>query len=128
MKQRCTRCGLYVSRQGSEVTFWCTCGNHWTGPQVGNLPSTRFAIAVDIPEVEKVPEKPSKGKNRRFNSIMKIESRSEWLSRHNVTEAEVFVEVVDNEAVEYYLHDNFNAGTTEKVYLPRRFKSKTASD
>ncbi len=124
MKQRCTRCGVYVERQGSETTFWCTCGHHWTHHHAGNLPPTARAIVVDIPEVKKVSEKAPRGKNRRNTSIMKIETRSEWLQRHKITEAEVFTEVIENEEVEYFLQDNFYAGTTQKVYIPKRFKVK----
>lgn len=122
--ERCKKCGNVVTRQHNDSSFWCTCGRHWPAQQIVTKETSQNdhsddKIVIDVPEVEKKKKKARRGKIRSVAAYT-FENRATYLHRRRLTEAEI---MCDENGREYWIHDNFRAGTSERVYLPERYKN-----
>lgn len=121
LKMRCTHCYREVTRNYSDTTFWCTCGRHWPAPrETSENDDSEVKTVVEVPEVEKEDKNKAGGRIKR-NTAYTFENRTLYLHRNKLTEAEI---LQDEEGNEYWLKDNFQSGTTEKVMLPARYKNQ----
>lgn len=126
--KRCAHCYSEVQWRSSYRDWKCVgCGGVFNLPapmdaETPEIEPTRAIISVEIPQDEKPPEQPKKGRKRSvgMGSMFSYGSRGDYLTRHKLLEADI---ALDESGKEYWIKDNFNAGTSERVYIPARFKN-----
>lgn len=117
----CPRCYSSCNYVRNSDQHWCTgCG--WRSPlkaQNGRLSTFK---AISVPQSKKKPEEGRKRKGGRRGgfSVFNFGTRSTYLKRYNLIEADI---MQDEQGREYWLKDNFEKGESKKVLVPTRYKN-----
>lgn len=111
-----------VEKQQNDANFWCTCGRHWKAPvlETQEIDHSEEKLVVEVPDIPKPIKTIPRGRNTNLTAYS-FDNRCDYLRRNNLIEIDI---LQDDEGKEYFIRDNFNAGTTQKIYLPERFKRK----